>query len=136
MPVDLLIPSAKYIPKELQAIGKIPPILYPLGSGTVFDYIYSQYHHEVSSIKVVGFEGFSSLEKIISPKKYSGVTLVKISKLGDLAHTIYESLSDSDNDVIINFGDTIVDDEFSKLKGDAKRMINYTSNRGYQRNVL
>ena len=119
MSVDVVIPSAKYIPSELQTIGKIPPVLYPLGSGTVFDYIHTQYCCESKTIKIIGFEGFSSIEKKILHKTYPNTILIKLSELGDLAHTVYYGLSDTNTNVIINFGDTIVEEDLSKLKNNS-----------------
>ena len=41
--MNILIPSATLVPEELQKIGKLPPIIYPLNEGIVFDYLYKQY---------------------------------------------------------------------------------------------
>ncbi len=118
MGANLLIPSARYIREELQTMGKIPPVLYPLGSGIVFDYIYNQYCPDIKSITIVGFEGFHLLERTITKTKYPKTTLIELDKLGDLAYTTYHGLNDSNTSVIINFGDTIVDEQSSKLKDD------------------
>ena len=119
MVANLLIPSAKYISKELQSIGKIPPILYPLGSGIVLDYLYAQYITNVNSIKIVGFEGFQLLKEKLNTQTYSKITLVRLESLDDLAHTVYGGLSDSEEEVIINFGDTFVDENCDKLERDS-----------------
>ena len=108
MCADLIIPSAKYIPEELQTIGKIPPLLYPIGSGTLFDLIYVQYATKPINIKIIGYEGFEMLRSGIpyNPK----IQLIKIEKLVDLAHTLYHGLNDTEDKAIINFSDTFVED--------------------------
>ena len=119
MVADLLIPSAKLIPKELQSIGKMPPVLYPLGSGIVFDYLYAQYERYVNAIRIVGYEGFQLMERSIASNRYLKTTLIRIGLLQDLAHTVFEGLNDSDHEVIINFGDTFVDEDYSNLQSDS-----------------
>lgn len=39
----VIIPSAKLVPEELQKLGKLPAIIYPINQRIAFDYIYDQY---------------------------------------------------------------------------------------------
>ena len=39
----LIIPSAKVVPEELQKLGKLPAIIYPINQRITFDYLYEQY---------------------------------------------------------------------------------------------
>ena len=41
--LSVIIPSAKIVPEELQNLGKLPAVIYPVNDGTVFDYLYEQY---------------------------------------------------------------------------------------------
>ena len=52
----VIIPSAKIVNEDLQKIGKLPPVIYPLNNGIVFDSLYDQYKNEVESIDVVCYE--------------------------------------------------------------------------------
>lgn len=101
----LVIPSAEYIPKELQNIGKIPPLLYPLGKEILYDHL-SKLYTNVNDIRIIGYEGFNYLENrfLNDPK----ITLIPLSQLTDLAHTVYEGLTYNDKEIILNFADTCV----------------------------
>ena len=39
--VSVIIPSAKLVPEELQHIGKLPGVAYPINQKIVFSYLYS-----------------------------------------------------------------------------------------------
>ena len=43
----LVIPSAKLVPEELQNLGKLPGIIYPVNQKIVFDYLYETYYDEM-----------------------------------------------------------------------------------------
>ena len=58
------------------------------------------------------------MEKKLTKNLYPKIKLTKLQTLNDLAHTIYEGLSDAPNEIIINFGDTFVDEDYSTLGGD------------------
>lgn len=112
--INLLIPSAKIVPQELQNIGKLPAVIYPVNGHTVFSYIYKQYH-DVSKIEVLCFENADKAHKKLG--KYHDIKITDIPKLDDLAHTIYYGINDN-NPIIINFGDTIVMDSITDNKPD------------------
>lgn len=110
----LLIPSAKIVPEELQNLGKLPAVIYPVNGHTVFSYIYKQYSHNCN-IEVLCFENATKVHKKL--EKYNDIKIIDIPELGDLAHTIYYGLNNS-GPVVINFGDTIVLDTITENKAD------------------
>ena len=118
MGLGLLIPSARYIQGNLQNIGKMPPILYPLGSGVILDYLQSQYSSFVDKFIIVGYEGADQLVAKLAEPRYGNVSLVMLDSLDDLAHTLYHGLKGIDSDVIINFADTIVEDNIASEHKD------------------
>ena len=48
--MNLIIPSAKVVPEELQKLGKLPAVIYPINQRIVFDYLYEQYKDQVETI--------------------------------------------------------------------------------------
>lgn len=113
--IKLLIPSAKIVPEELQSLGKLPAIIYPVNGRTVFSYLYKQYSEVCDEIKVLCYENADKVHTKLN--KYKDIKIVDIPKLGDLAQTLHFGLSVSDS-VIINFGDTIVMDNIYENQPD------------------
>lgn len=117
---QIIIPSATLVPEELQNLGKLPPIIYPVNQNTVFDFLYRQYSDIAERIVVACYE--QSEEVYGRLRKYEGnkVKILKLTKLGDLGYTIFESIEDGfDTPIIINFADTIVMDDIFTVDGDA-----------------
>lgn len=112
--IKLLIPSAKIVPEELQNLGQLPAVIYPVNGHTVFSYIYKQYSME-TDIKILCYENADKVHKKL--KKYENINVVNIPELSDLAHTIYYGIND-DGPLIINFGDTIIMDKITENKPD------------------
>ena len=112
--IKLLIPSAKIVPQELQNLGKLPAVIYPVNGHTVFSYIYKQYS-SIQDIEVLCYENAEKIHKKL--EKYNGITITDIPELGDLAHTIYYGINDSSK-LVINFGDTIVMDNITDNQAD------------------
>ena len=102
----LIIPSAKIVPEELQKLGKLPAVIYPVNGHTAFSYLYNQYS-QTCDIEVLCYENADKIHKKL--EQYKDIEITDIPELGDLAHTIYYGL-DKDAPVVINFGDTIVFD--------------------------
>lgn len=116
--IDLLIPSAKIVPEELQSIGKIPAVIYPINQEIVFDYLFRYYKEKVQKIKVVCYEAATDVErKLENYKKSACIDIIKLKKLGDLAYTVYYGLGKSDS-IIINFADTIVEEDIFSIDED------------------
>ena len=67
--IKLLIPSAKIVPEELQSLGKLPAIIYPVNGHTVFSYLYKQYSEVTDEIKVLCYENADKLHTKINKYK-------------------------------------------------------------------
>lgn len=117
--MKVIIPSAKIVPEELQNLGKLPAIIYPVGQGIVFDYLLEQYEEQSDSICVMCYEMAEEVERGLSSYRSPKLCLKRLEKLGDLGNTIYEGLKDSHTPVVINFADTIVLDRLSEESKDS-----------------
>lgn len=115
----LLIPSAKVVPEELQKLGKLPAIIYPINQKITFDYLYEHYKDKTNAIDIICFEKADKVQRRL--KNYLGekVNIKILPELRDLGHTIYFALKDVVDTVIINFADTIVLDNVEEIKEDA-----------------
>ena len=108
--MQLLIPSAKIVNEELQSIGKLPAIIYPVNQGIVFDYLLKQYDSACSDITIVCYERAAHVHQRLESYPIKKLNLIDLPSLGDLGHTIYYGLKEMHLPVIINFADTIVFD--------------------------
>ncbi|MDO4265201.1 MAG: capsular biosynthesis protein [Eubacteriales bacterium] len=117
--ITLIIPSATLVPEELQKIGKLPGIIYPINQRIVFDYLYEQYKEACSSIDVICFQRADKVHRRLSSYRDSKLHIRDLEKLDDLGHTIYSALEGVDGTAIINFADTIVLDNIYETKTDA-----------------
>lgn len=115
----LLIPSAKIVPQELQKLGKLPAVIYPINQRITFDYIYEQYGEDCSGVDIVCYENADKIERRLKKMISSNVQLIKLPELKDLGYTIWFALQNRVDPIIINFADTIVLDSISKIEGDA-----------------
>lgn len=115
----LIIPSAKVVPEELQKLGKLPAIIYPINQKISFDYLYEQYKDKTNYIDIICYENADKVQRRL--KNYLGekVSIKLLPELRDLGHTIYFALKDVVDTVIINFADTIVLDNVAEIEGDA-----------------
>ena len=52
----VIIPAAKIVPEELQKLGKLPGIIYPVNQKITFDYLYEEYKEHCSSMDIICFE--------------------------------------------------------------------------------
>lgn len=115
----VIIPAAKIVPAELQKLGKLPGIIYPINQKIVFDYLYKQYRNTCSSIDIICYEQADKVQRRLS-KYLKGMVHIKVlPELGDLGHTVYYGLEDACGSVVVNFSDTIVMDNISEVEGDA-----------------
>lgn len=117
--MKVVIPSAKVVPEELQNLGKLPAIIYPVGQGIVLDYLLEQYEEDTKSIRIICCEMADEVEQRLSAYRSAKISLNRLTRLGDLGDTIYAGLEDSHTPVIINFADTIVMDAFPEGAEDA-----------------
>lgn len=114
----LIIPSAKIVPEELQNLGKLPGVIYPINQKIVFDYQYEQYKNICKEIKIICYEKADKIHRRLEKYKNKNVILEDLPLLDDLGHSIYYGIKNIDNPVIINFADTIVLDDVSKIDRD------------------
>ena len=120
----ILIPTALNVDKEMHLdIGEIPPVLVPISGKPLLDYIieaYNKFPGEKTYCLLVN-ENKDRVKKIIERKKYKeNIKLIEIDNLRSLGWTIFEglskiNLSEYDN-LIVNFGDTLVDESFETNK--------------------
>ena len=112
----LIIPSAKVVPEELQKLGKLPAIIYPINQKISFDYLYEQYKDKTNYIDIICYENADKVQRRL--KNYLGekVSIKLLPELRDLGHTIYFALKDVVDTVIINFADTLVLDIVAEIK--------------------
>lgn len=117
--MNLIIPSAKVVPEELQKLGKLPAVIYPINQRIVFDYLYEQYKDQVEIIDIICYENADKVQRRL--KNYLGekVNIKILPELSDLGHTIYFGLKDAVGTVIVNFADTIVLDSVTGIEGNA-----------------
>lgn len=115
----LIIPSAKIVPEELQNLGKLPAIIYPINQKITFDYLYEQYKDKANTIDIICYENADKVMRRLDKHKGKNVNIKILPKLGDLGYTIYYALNDIHEPVIINFADTIVMDSITEKIEDA-----------------
>ena len=117
--MKVIIPSAKLIPPELQNIGKIPAIIYPINQNIAFDFFKLKYDSIVSEIDIICFENADKVrEKLANYKLSTPLKLLNLENLEDLGRSIYRGLSDEDGEIIIQFADTIILDSLPLNEGN------------------
>lgn len=110
---SVIIPSAKSVPLEMQKIGKLPPVIYPIGNSIVFDLLRKQYESAKDIIILVG-EDKEKVYQMVNEDKAcednKSIKIIDIPLYADLGRTIQYGLNKTVYPIIINFADTIVDD--------------------------
>lgn len=114
--MNLLVPAAKVVSEELQNIGKLPTVIYPVTDKIVYDFLFDQYHAVCDKMKIMCYEEADKVHSKL--KKYKKTKVIDIPRLDDLAHTVCYGLTDQ-APVIINFGDTIVMDNIYNNEPDS-----------------
>lgn len=117
--MKLLIPSAKIVPEELQNLGKLPAIIYPVGQGITFDYLLEQYEAQAEAIEILCYEMAEEAAARLSAYKSEKIRVRCLDRLGDLGDTIHAGLRDTHTPVVINFADTIVMDRLPDTAKDS-----------------
>ena len=102
--LPVIIPSAKIVPDEMQKIGKLPAIIYPVNQRIVFDYLYEQYGD--MHYKIVCYEEASAVKQRVL--KYKNVKVVELDQLLDLGYSIFSGIKGCSGAGYVNFADTIV----------------------------
>ena len=112
--INLIIPSATIVSEELQNVGKLPTVIYPINGNVVFDYLYRQYS-DICNIEILCYENAYLVHEKLT--NYKRITITDLSQIDDLAHTVYYGIKNA-GELIINFGDTIVMDNIFEYEGD------------------
>lgn len=115
----LLIPAAKIVPEELQRLGKLPGVVYPINQRIVFDYLYEEYKDCCEFIDVICFEKAGKVQQRLERYLGEKVRIKVLPELRDLGHTILFAIENVNEPIIINFSDTIVMDNNPHFVGDA-----------------
>ena len=115
----VIIPSAKLVPEELQKLGKLPAIIYPINQKIAFDYIYDQYKNLHTKVDVICYENADKVERRLRKVIGNEIKVRKLPELHDLGYTILYAIENIDEPVVINFADTIVMDPIDDISGDA-----------------
>ena len=68
--MKVIIPAAKIVPEELQKLGKLPGIIYPVNQKITFDYLYEEYKEHCSSMDIICFEKADKVQRRL--KNYLG----------------------------------------------------------------
>lgn len=115
----IIIPAAKIVPEELQKLGKLPAIIYPINQRIVFDFLYEQYREKCAGMDIICYEKADTVQRGLNKYLGTDVSIKVLDELGDLGHTIYFGLTGVDNPVVINFADTIVFDNILDEAADS-----------------
>ena len=102
----VIIPSAKLVPEELQKLGKLPAIIYPINQKIAFDYIYDQYKNLHTKVDVICYENADKVERRLRKVIGNEIKVRKLPELHDLGYTILYAIENIDEPVVINFADT------------------------------
>lgn len=115
----VIIPSAKLVPEELQKLGKLPAIIYPINQKIAFDYIYDQYKNLHAKVDIICYENADKVERRLRKVIGNEIKVRRLPELHDLGYTILYAIENIDEPVVINFADTIVMDRIVDISGDA-----------------
>lgn len=115
----IIVPSAKIVPEELQSLGKLPAIIYPVGEGIVFDHLLKQYEEISNSMDIICYEKADKVHRRLKNYKSSKIRVNDLPVLSDLGHTIWYAIQDVKEPIVINFADTIVLDNIFTNNQDA-----------------
>lgn len=78
----LIIPSAKIVPEELQNLGKLPGVIYPINQKIVFDYQFEQYKNICNEIKIICYEKAGKIHRRLEKYKNKNVILEEFAFIG------------------------------------------------------
>ena len=80
--MKVIVPSAKLITSELQSIGKIPPIIYPINQNISFDFFKLKYDDITAEIDIICFESVDKVrEKLATYKLSAKLNLIELERL-------------------------------------------------------
>lgn len=111
----VIITTAKLIKEELQKIGKLPPAIYPIDGTTTFELISRNYPTD-TEYRIVCYERADLVRERLKGDVHNKQIIV-LETLGDIGESVLAGIKYTDSSIVINFGDTIVQDVV--LEGDA-----------------
>ncbi|SFF09104.1 aminoglycoside phosphotransferase family protein [Trichococcus pasteurii] len=117
----IIIPSAKVVPKDLQNLGKIPAVIYPVDDRTMLDCFLEVYKDYADTYEVITYEAAEKVRNYA--RSYSeNINIHKLNDIRDLGYSIYSGINyskcKSEDILVINFGDTIVFDKLNDINED------------------
>lgn len=115
----IIFPSAKIVSRDMQAVGKLPAIIYPVDQKSMIELFTEQYFGkgQADCFDIVTFEAHETVtSRIQSSEK---VRIWRLDELKDLGYTVYYGLEKAEikegDRVIINFADVIVFEKHEEL---------------------
>lgn len=104
----ILIVSAEYVSNEMKSVfGNIPPVIIPYIGKTILEHVY-EHNHENYEIQVLLSEGKDEVLNLISELELN-VKATIVDDSSNIAETISAAKIDSYDELIIIFGDTILE---------------------------
>ena len=116
---QVIVPSATYVSEELQKLGKLPAVIYPVNQKITFEYLYEQYKNACEGMRVVCGMGAAKVRQRLSRYTEKNVVIEELPEVRDLAYTVWYGIRDVEGPVLINFADTLVEDGALLAEGDA-----------------
>lgn len=119
-----MIPVAKQLPQEIQKIGKTIGVLYPVGGQTILDCLYQFYENWADVIVIITNENKEEIYDYSKERHREKLHIVEIEEIRDLGYTLKKGFAYLENiiaqeyEVIINFGDTLICDDYIKCGQD------------------
>lgn len=108
MKYKVIIPSAKVVPEELQKLGKIPPVIYPVNQKIAFDYLYEHYCGWCTSMDIICYEKADRVRRRLAKYLGENVHVKTLPELRDLGYTVYLAIENVTEPIIIHFADAII----------------------------
>lgn len=116
---SVIIPSAKVVSQEMQHIGKLPAIIYPVNKGIVMDYLLDLYNDN-EEFNIVLYEEKDKVYNYFKKYENRSINLINIDDIKDLGYTILCGIEKmkASSECIINFADTITFDKIQDYDED------------------
>ena len=112
----VLIPSAKFIPENLQeSFGKIPSCLMPVSGIPVIHFLIKAYIRNNYRVVIIGKQGIHLIRNLLNGI-YEKVEIIELDEIGDLGYTVGFGLEyalkqyKSIKGITVNFADTLLED--------------------------
>lgn len=80
----IVIPAAKLVPEELQRIGRVSAISYPINQRIVFDFLLDEYERIASTIDIICFKEADKVHRMLESYKNCKVNIIDLPFLSDL----------------------------------------------------